>query len=455
VPVVQITTATLPGGTVNATYSATLAATGGTGAYAWSLATGALPAGLTLGAATGAITGTPTAAGTATFTVRATSGAQQGERQLSITVAQPGGIVLTAIGAGNNHTCALAGTTAYCWGSNFNGQLGAGSTSSVSQFQPQLVAGGLQFASLAVGASHTCALTAVGTVYCWGIRGQGQFGDGIVTPTLTVAPTLGAGGQAFVSLAAGVEHTCGLTSTGSAFCWGTNSSIRIGQLGDGSSTDRLTPVPVSGGHTFTQLSAASTSTCGLRADGAVLCWGSNSLGQLGNGSTAASSLVPVAVSGGRTYTRLGEASATSTRCAIETGGALWCWGDNSFGQVGDGTVGPEPRREPVRVAAGTTFSAVANGVLHTCALTTAGAAFCWGRGSFGQLGNGGQLDSSTPVAVSGGLVFSSIKAGQQHTCAIGGTAPIRAYCWGNNQFATIGVPTSTALAVVPSVVTQP
>ena len=275
-----------------------------------------------------------------------------------------------------------------------------------------------------------CELASTQAAYCWGDNTFGQVGDG--STVNRSVPTPVGGGVSFASLANGMaDHACGLTAGGSAFCWGSNA---YGQLGDGTTTDRRAPVAVTGGQTFTRLVVSLNATCGLTGAGAIICWGASGYGLYGDGVLGTVHLAPTAVSaGGKTFTSvsLGPQHA----CAVATGGAMYCWGNNVNGQVGDGTF--IARSAPTALNDGRSYSSVSAGSSHTCALTTAGAAFCWGSGANGQLGAGSIASSSKPVAVSGGLTFSAIGAGNSsHTCAL--TAAGAVYCWGNNANNQLG-----------------
>jgi len=203
------------------------------------------------------------------------------------------------------------------------------------------------------------------------------------------------GGLTFSAVTTWGIHTCGLTTTGAAYCWGSNFA---GQLGDGSTTSSSVPVVVSGGFTFTAISAGRFHTCGVIATGAAYCWGDNGSSQLGDGTTTVRP-TPVAVSGGLTFVAL--AGGNYHTCGLTASGAAYCWGRNSENELGDGGSGISRRPSPTGVAGGLTFSAISAGGFHTCALGTAGTAYCWGYNAFGELGNGTGTDSSVPVRVLG------------------------------------------------------
>ena len=335
-------------------------------------------------------------------------------------------VTWASLTAGVNHTCGLtSGAAAYCWGRNFNGQLGDSSTA--QRTTAVAVAGGLTFASLTAGNRHTCGLTSGGVAYCWGYNLYRQLGDG--SATQRTMPVAVAGGLTFARLAAGDDHTCGVTSGGAAHCWGSNS---YGQLGDGSTTTyRGTPVAVAGGLTFASLTAGGSHTCGLTGSGIAYCWGDNFYGQLGDSSTTQRT-APVAVAGGLSFASL--TAGRSYTCGLTSGGAAYCWGSNSSGQLGDGST--TQRTMPVAVTGGLTFASLVAGGSHTCGLTSGGMAYCWGYNLLGQLGDGSTTQRTAPVAVAGGRTFASLVTGSSHTCgpASSGTA----YCWGFNAYGQLG-----------------
>jgi alpha-tubulin suppressor-like RCC1 family protein len=298
------------------------------------------------------------------------------------------------------------------------------------------------FFAVSAGVAHTCGLRGSGLAYCWGANGVGQVGDG--TTTNRLMPVAVAEGRAFVALAAGIAHTCALVSGGAAFCWGSNFA---GQVGDGTTNDRLSPVAVSGGLAFVALSGGGNHTCGLTATGAAYCWGANGAGQVGDGTTINRS-TPVAVAGGLAFVVV--SARGSHTCALTAAGAAYCWGFNFAGELGDGTT--TNRATPVPVTGAVTFGALVTGAEHTCALTSGGVAYCWGDNSVGELGNGTATDAPTtsPVAVTGNLTFKALAARAAHTCGltIGGAA----YCWGDNFSGDVGDGT-TVVRVSPTAVT--
>jgi alpha-tubulin suppressor-like RCC1 family protein len=211
-----------------------------------------------------------------------------------VAVRQPAGVAFVSIHAAGSHSCALTAMgEAWCWGSNHVGQLGIGMP--LDRHTPVRVAGGLTFRSFSAN-GNSCGVTKEGTTYCWGSNQYGSVGTGTVGGMNAVAtvPTPVQGGVTFAKVFTGGGHNCGLTADGRAYCWGDNLS---GQLGDGQNVfqRRGLPTPVLGGLTFTALALNYATTCGLTSSGTVYCWGSNYRGLLGNGPTLGWSLTPVPV----------------------------------------------------------------------------------------------------------------------------------------------------------------
>ena len=276
-----------------------------------------------------------------------------------------------------------------------------------------------------------CALTTTGSAYCWGDNFYGQLGNGAFgNGTDQSIPTAVSGGHTFTSITAGRRHTCALTADGVGYCWGENV---FGQLGTGSATSTPVPAPtaVSGGLRFTSITAGSGHTCALTTAGAGYCWGSDNEGQLGGASSGDKS-TPTAVTGGLTFTSI-TAGRTHT-CALTAAGAGYCWGSNGSGQLGDGTT--LSRSVPTAVSGGLTFTNMSAGSIHTCAFTAAGAGYCWGSNFSGELGDGTTLSRSVPTAVSGGLTFTNIQAYDFYTCSLVSTGA--GYCWGGNSTGQLG-----------------
>ena len=287
------------------------------------------------------------------------------------------------VAAGSYNTCALTGAGGVlCWGKNEAGQVGDGTTTNRAVPTPVIdLAGGVK--AITVGGLHACALLDSGGVRCWGWNPSGQLGDGTTTDRLT--PVSVPGLVNVTAIAAGRDHTCALLAGGTVQCWGANFS---GQLGDGTTTDRSTPVSVSGLANVTAIAAGGYHTCALLGNGSAQCWGYNFHGQLGDGTTT-DRAIPVGVSGLVNATSI--ATGGYHTCALLDNGSMQCWGSNSSGQLGDGTI--TNRSTPVSTLGLVNVTGIAAGAFHTCALLDNGSAQCWGSNSSGQLGDGAGLDS--------------------------------------------------------------
>jgi alpha-tubulin suppressor-like RCC1 family protein len=320
--------------------------------------------------------------------------------------------IFTAVDVGDNTTCALDQSgRAYCWGSNFGGLLGVRDTAYRVTLPTLVVNESSAFRSISVGANHQCALTEDGRGFCWGGNGGGQLGAGVQVKPGNVAPI--AGGLIFESISAGDGYTCAITTQRVAYCWGGSAN---GQLGSGAgyacnyaifpcSVD--TPVPVSGNLRFAQISAGYQHTCAVTDDGTGYCWGDNRNGELGDQS------VPINC----------VAFPAAAQCV---------------------------RDVPNKIAGGLKFAQLAAGAYHTCGITTAGKAYCWGLvtadwaiNAF-ALGNpeysgapGTQHGSRIPVPVEGELTFREITASNGVSCGL--TVSSEAVCWGNNNYGDLGV----------------
>lgn len=379
----------------------------------------------------------------ATYTVTARDGNGLSGTSVGITTRPQISLVSLANGLGAIHSCGIAsGGAAYCWGSNGEEQLGNGGTSD-REF-PVPVSGNLILASVSGGAYHTCGVTSSGAAYCWGHNGSGELGDNSFGDRST--PVLVAGGLSFSSVSAGQLHTCAVTASGAAYCWGRNSE---GQLGIGvTEATRSTPAAVNGGLTFSSVTVAGAHSCGVTTSGAAYCWGFNGSGELGDNSFTNRS-VPVVV-GSLNFASV-SAGAGHT-CGVTASGVAYCWGRNLEGQLGIGVQGAN-QPTPLAVTGGLSFSSVAAGAAHSCGVAATGVAYCWGSNDYGELGNGTFNRSAAPVAVGGGLQFRSVSAGGiefsdyyyygyygsyfvDHTCGI--TTAGVAYCWGSNDYGQLG-----------------
>ena len=344
----------------------------------------------------------------------------------TVTIAAPLQVLPVALSAGGDHTCQISNSITYCWGDNFDGAVGDGSNT--DRYVPTPVSGG-PFVAVSAGGFHSCALTAQGAALCWGDNAAGRLGDGSTNSSNT--PVAVSGGHTFVQIAAAEQFTCALDPAGAAWCWGDNLT---GQLGTGSTSNSSVPVPVSGGHRFNRITGGGmfatniNHACAIDLAGAAWCWGSNGSGQLGDGSQSGSP-VPVAVSGGHGFVDI--AAGGQSTCAIATDRTGYCWGDN-FGQS---LTSPTPVQGSFQFV--NTGLSVVMGYSHVCARTTTVDWVCGGDNSLGQLGDGtAPTDQPTPVRPQGSHVFSTVATGVYHSCGIASTGT---WCWGDNSLGQLGV----------------
>lgn len=346
------------------------------------------------------------------------------ERDLSLESIGPG-----AVAAGETHTCALTPlNTVKCWGNNGNGQLGNGTR--VSSVVPVDVGGSDHVLSdvkaVAAGYLHTCAVLNDGGARCWGLDSNGQLGNGGDGGGST--PVMVSGLTGAIAITTGQEHSCALLADGTARCWGLNYD---GQLGNGSTVSSNAPVVVRGLGGAIDISAGHAHACALLSNGRARCWGANQAGQLGNG-TNVSSTIPVDVNNLSNIVAIRSGGAHT--CAVLNDGGVQCWGSNDGGQLGNGNNNASYVPIPVRSIEGA--KALTGGSGFTCAVLDNGSARCWGRNAYGQLGNGGSEDSNVPVVVSGLNNISSIAANAYHACAM--TVDSRVHCWGQNVYGQLG-----------------
>jgi alpha-tubulin suppressor-like RCC1 family protein len=342
---------------------------------------------------------------------------------------------VTAIVSGGFFSCALTATGAvYCWGDNQAGNLGDGTMASSST--PVRVGCFAGATAIAVNRAQACALLGDGSVSCWGLLWS-SCSAGNCTATNTTSPTTVAGLTGATSISVGYDASCALLASGTVSCWGSNESGELGADAGGFST---TPVTIQGLTGVTALAVGDISACALVSDGSVHCWGNNQYGALGNGTTTNSS-TPVTVSGVAGATAI--ATSADHACALLSGGSVACWGFNLDGQLGNGTVssvGSTPCEcipTPVPVSGLEGAVAISAGFNDSCALASDGTAYCWGDNEYGQFGDGTTTSSPTPVAVSGlSARPTAVTTGWDNACALlpGGSVE----CWGYNLNGALG-----------------
>jgi alpha-tubulin suppressor-like RCC1 family protein len=338
------------------------------------------------------------------------------------------------LGGGSSSTCAVtAGGGVKCWGWNGEGQLGDGTTA--NRTTPAYVSGLTSgIVSVSVSNNSACALTVDGGVKCWGWNVYGQLGDGTTIDRHSPVDVVGLG-SGVSQIHVGMFNACALTTVGGVKCWGENNA---GQVGDGTTTERLTPTDVVGltsGVADLSPSGGHAHNCVVTLAGGAKCWGWNHFGQLGDGTTT-TRLTPVDVSG-LTSGVAAIGMGTEENCALTTGGGLKCWGYNWAGSLGDGTT--QQRHTPVDVSGLTSgVVAVSSGNDgHTCALTDVGGVKCWGYNHYGQVGDGTTVDRLTAVDVAGlASGVAQLASGYYTNCVTTNEAGVK--CWGLNSSGQVG-----------------
>ena len=341
----------------------------------------------------------------------------------------------TTLSSGNTHTCAILDDgTVSCWGSNGNGRLGDGTTTNRDTPAPTSSLGtGRTAVAISSGGEHTCAILDDGYVSCWGWNYNGRLGDGTTTNRNTPTQTSSLGiGRTAVAISSGGSHTCAILDDGSVSCWGSNYQ---GQLGDGTTIDRSTPTPTSSlgtGRTAVALSSGGSHTCVILDDGTVSCWGDNSDGQLGDGTNYQGDTPVQTSSLGTGKTAVAISLGDAHTCAILDDASVSCWGDNWLGQLGDGTdINRNTPTQILSIGTGRTAVAISSGDAHACAILDDASVSCWGDNYYGQLGDGTNTDRSTPTQTSSlgtGRTAVAISSGDYHSCAILDDASVS--CWG-------------------------
>jgi alpha-tubulin suppressor-like RCC1 family protein len=291
----------------------------------------------------------------------------------------------------NETTCAIrSDDKGYCWGEGWGGQIGNGSTGSDVP-TPAAISGNRNWALLSTSQSTTCGVTTGSEAYCWGLNTYGQIGDS--SYALRSTPRIVAGGHLWSTIETAHGVSCGITTAGDAYCWGSNG---YGELGIGTATgDATSPQPVQGGLKWLDIDVGDYHTCGIAVGGDAYCWGRNTNGVLGVGNSTSPHTTPQPVVGGHKYTSISTDSGS--QCAIADTGLTYCWGNNSYGELG---IGNNTRTTTPTVVSGSpTFSHVVMGNGIGCGLTNVNLTYCWGFGSGGALGNGGTSNFNVPKLV--------------------------------------------------------
>ncbi|MDP6661833.1 MAG: hypothetical protein QF545_02700 [Candidatus Thalassarchaeaceae archaeon] len=352
---------------------------------------------------------------------------------------------LTAIGAGFNYTCVVMDNNGMkCWGRGADGYLGNGNNydihTPVNVNMPTHPPNAVEMSG--GDGHHSCLIASNGSFYCWGEDGSGQIGHGHYSCWGACWEPHGPstlGGQAALTIVTGLHHTCAIAVDLTLYCWGQDIK---GQVGNGEGvTDVLAPqeIGLPLGRTAVSINAGMDATCVILDNGSGMCWGSNQYGHLGDGTNDSSDIpTPISVlPENRSLVAL-DVGFMHT-CGILDDGSVYCWGNNSHGQLGDGTNITSAYARAASLPPGRMAISIDAGREHTCAILDDSSAYCWGRNTEGQIGDGTTDNSSTPVSVSmpSGLGVAEITAGNFHTCAVATNGSV--YCWGGHGQGALGL----------------
>jgi alpha-tubulin suppressor-like RCC1 family protein len=351
----------------------------------------------------------------------------------------------TRISTGAAHACLLHMGQIYCWGREW------APSGTVDHQTPYHVAhpSGETFTMVSTGANHTCAVDSNNDGYCWGIGNDHRLGNGATTDRYAPTKVTGSGSNSvqFQSISAGGDHSCGITTSGTVVCWGANNTGQCGSVSNGTPIQHPTAV-TKGGSTLsaTRVSAGHDFTCALTNQGALYCWGNNDKGQLGagaitiGGTTVTSTHVPRSVwTSGVDTIDTGYAHA----CITHNGGDGYCWGDDSHQRLGNGNA--SHTTTPFAVVGGNSFANIRVGRYNSCGIeNNSDNGMCWGESSYGAIGNGttSNIPEAQPVDVTGVPRFARIDVGTRFACGIGKNNNV--YCWGADSNGNLGNGTAGA-----------
>lgn len=341
-----------------------------------------------------------------------------------------------SLAADSQHACALTlDGQAYCWGAGVFGKLGNGEVGTVdSPFtSPQKVLQEtLRFISISAGLHHTCAISDEGDAYCWGSQANGRLGNGESASASIMTPVPVVGGHKFIQLVSGRRFNCGITVDLDAYCWGAAENT-YSPLGDGTGTLKSEPTPVAGNRKWLTLGVGKYHACGITTSFDTYCWGNGGFGRLGTGDTE-TALEPALVQTDQKFVKID--GGNNHTCALTDEGEAWCWGSGTDHRLGTGT--QDTAYVPAKVDTDVRFIDIHAMQFNTCALDVNGNAWCWGNNSNGKggIGSGTPSPIPTPMQVTGGRTFVEIGGGLEVTCGKTGVGEV--YCWGRNNFGQVG-----------------
>jgi alpha-tubulin suppressor-like RCC1 family protein len=295
-----------------------------------------------------------------------------------------------SVTAGDHYGCAVRKDGAlWCWGYNRDGEAGIGTTVNVTRPHQVTTPASTGWTTVAAGDSHTCATRSDATLWCWGYNADGEAGIGTTANATRPHRVTTPARTGWTTVSAGALHTCATRSDATLWCWGYNADgeLGLGSITDGQDEPQQVTTPASTG--WTGIAAGAFHTCATRSDTTLWCWGTNGLGELGLGSIDDQDQ-PQQVTTPASTGWTGIAAGAFHTCATRIH-ALWCWGYNTDGELGIGGTTNQDRPQRVSLPTGTGWSRMAPGGYHTCATHTGHTLWCWGDNSNGQLG----IDSNT------------------------------------------------------------
>jgi alpha-tubulin suppressor-like RCC1 family protein len=370
---------------------------------------------------------------------------------------QVGSDAWATVSVAERYTCGIRlDGTLWCWGDNNCGVIGTTMPSQQScdgfapVYAPLATGGARAFLAVATGPTHVCAIDAEHALWCWGENFSGQAGVGNTMPVET-ATRVGmdtAADKDWQAVVAGASHSCGLRAGGALWCWGRNSS---GQLGDDAAEPMATTPRRIGDVALASLAAGSDHTCGVTASGGLLCWGADDVGQLGDGASGdtATRTAPIAVGAGTQWSQV--AAAGGHTCARDVAGHLLCFGENQAGELGDGSF--VQRASPTPVGIANDWADVVAGPQITCGKKSDGHVSCWGSNAAGAFGIGKGGPAYAPRDVATGAMWKTIGVGNAHACGIRLDGTL--WCWGDDTRGQLGIgPDAVALGAIHDAPTQ-
>ncbi len=357
---------------------------------------------------------------------------------------------LKSISAGGQHSCAIKNqdNTLWCWGSNENNQIGNKSIRSAAP-SPRVISND-PWLIIVTSDQHSCGIDETGTLHCWGKNDSGQVGNGTTIDQETPAAISANTDWSNVSL--GTNHSCATRKDNTLWCWGSNTSFQLGHSPENNQQpSQLNQTNEDDSSTTEQWLASSSGnshTCAIKTDNSLWCWGGNTKGQIGQGSVTAFFSEPTQLAENDTW--LSISANGDHNCAVRKDDrSLWCWGNNQAGQIGNGTT--ENSLTPSLIAEGSTWDKISLGTDHSCGIKDNGSLWCWGDNSRSQLGDGSTLASSSPKQIGSAINWQAISLGNQFSCAISSDG--RLWCWGGNDQYQQGNAETTDI-VAPSVISD-